>query len=303
METLHLLMLETNRTDFDSVADTSFLGSNALIPTTDWSTFTGEFLDDAGWAVLALWRMADYKVAHGESGVEQFNAAAATVYDLIASNWDDTCGGGVWWTEEHTYKNAITNELFLTISAQGYLRSNNQTYLENAQMAWAWIESSGMRNAQGLFNDGLVFGTCVNNGETTWTYNQGVILSGLGALYAITGNETLIPQAEITIDATIKNLTENGILKETCDDVVAPGTPCDTDQQIFKGIWLKHLQYFLTFVNPQHPELVSKYSAFIGAQSAAVVEFATIPNSISVLCGMVRTRADRYSVFKVWPAV
>ncbi|KAE9391252.1 hypothetical protein BT96DRAFT_312145 [Gymnopus androsaceus JB14] len=137
------------------------------------------------------------------------------------------------------------------------------------------VEGSGMRNAQGLYNDGLVFGTCVNNGETTWTYNQGVILSGLGALYVATGNETLLSQAEITIDASIKNLTENGILKESCDDVVVEGTPCDTDQQIFKGIWLKHLQYFLTFA--QRPELVSKYSDFIGTQSEAVLNIATDP--------------------------
>ncbi|KAF5373367.1 hypothetical protein D9757_009735 [Collybiopsis confluens] len=273
METLHLLMLQTGRTDFDGLADTTFLGQAALIPFTDWSTFTGPFVDDAGWAVLALWTMADYKAAHGESNVADYFAAAATVYDFIASNWDDTCGGGVWWTVDHTYKNAVTNELFLTLSAQGYLRFKNETYLDNAKKAWAWIEGSGMRNSQGLFNDGLEFGTCVNNGETTWTYNQGVILSGLGALYAATGNETLISEAEITIDASIRNLTVNGVLKESCDDVKLEGTPCDTDQ----GIWLKHLQYLITFANVQskHPELITKYGSFIGAQSAAVQHTAT----------------------------
>ncbi|KAJ3756735.1 glycoside hydrolase family 76 protein [Lentinula raphanica] len=278
METLHLLMLQTGRSDFDGLADNSFLGRNALIPFTDWTTFTGPFIDDAGWAVLALWAMAEYKSTRHQENVDDFLAAAATVYDLIASNWDDTCGGGVWWTVDHTYKNAITNELFLTLSAQGYLRFKNDTYLENAKKAWAWIESSGMHNSQGLYNDGLVFGTCVNNGETTWTYNQGVILSGLGALYAATSNETLIHEAEITIDATILNLTSNGVLKESCDDVKPEGTPCDSDQQIFKGIWLKHLQYFLTFVRSKHPELVDKYKDFITSQSEAVSRVATDPH-------------------------
>jgi hypothetical protein len=41
-------------------------------------------------------------------------------------------GCAVWWSTDHTYKNAITNELFLLTSAAGYLRTNNETYLENA---------------------------------------------------------------------------------------------------------------------------------------------------------------------------
>lgn len=30
-----------------------------------------------------------------------------------------------------------------------------------------------MRNSNGLYNDGLDLHTCQNNGQTTWTYNQG----------------------------------------------------------------------------------------------------------------------------------
>ena len=84
--------------------------------------------------------------------------SASIVYDLIAAEWDTSvCGGGgkhlrarakhicsyiltsavraraVWWSSAHTYKNAITNELFLYISASGYNRFGNSTYLANAQ--------------------------------------------------------------------------------------------------------------------------------------------------------------------------
>jgi predicted alpha-1,6-mannanase (GH76 family) len=34
-------------------------------------------------------------------------------FDYVAQAWDDTCGGGVWWSQARSYKNAITNELFL----------------------------------------------------------------------------------------------------------------------------------------------------------------------------------------------
>ncbi|KAJ7354463.1 glycoside hydrolase family 76 protein [Mycena albidolilacea] len=274
LETVHELMLLTKRTDFDGVADNSYIGRHALNTSTDWQAFTGGFIDDAGWVVLAIWTMADYKKFRGEDDVDTFLASAGQLYDKIAANWDDTCGGGVWWTTDHGYKNAITNELFLTLSARGYLRTGNQTYLENAKKTWAWLESSGMRPSTGLYNDGLVFGTCLNNNGTTWTYNQGVIASGLAALAVATGNHTLFHQAEITLDATIKRLTaSNSVLKESCDDALANGTVCDIDQQTFKGIWTKHLQYYLT--SAANPLTTAKYGPFLGLQSAGVLRYAT----------------------------
>jgi hypothetical protein len=41
-------MLLTKRTDFDGVADNSYIGRHALNTSTDWQAFTGGFIDDAG---------------------------------------------------------------------------------------------------------------------------------------------------------------------------------------------------------------------------------------------------------------
>jgi predicted alpha-1,6-mannanase (GH76 family) len=91
-----------------------------------------------------------------------------------------------------------------------------------------------MRNSQGLWNDGLTLGTCANNGQTTWTYNQAVVASGLAALSVATGNTTYLTEAEITLDAALADLTVNGILKESCDNVDSGTTPCNNDQTSFK---------------------------------------------------------------------
>jgi predicted alpha-1,6-mannanase (GH76 family) len=108
------------------------------------------------------------------------------------------------------------------------------------------------------------------------TYNQGVIASGLASLYVATGstNTALLTQAEITLDATIAHLTQNGILKESCDS--ATSASCDNDQLIFKGIWTKHLQYYLDLVND--PKRTAKYSSFLGAQYSAVFHYGTNAN-------------------------
>ncbi len=53
-----------------------------------------------------------------------------------------------------------------------------------------------MINAQSLVNDGLNSSNpnaCTNNGRTTWTYNQGVILGGLVELYNADKDPTLLP--------------------------------------------------------------------------------------------------------------
>ena len=97
-----------------------------------------------------------------------------------------------------------------------------------------------------------------------------MIASGLGALYKATGDSSLLTQAEITLDATISLLTVNGILKESCDNA-NPTSSCDNDQAMFKGLWMKHLQFYLDLV----PDRAPKYASFIGAQESAVYHYGT----------------------------
>jgi len=62
-------------------------------------------------------------------------SVAAEVFIYVPpkfSGQSDSCLS-VWWSSAHTYKNAITNELFLLTSASGFLRTNNQEYLTNAK--------------------------------------------------------------------------------------------------------------------------------------------------------------------------
>ncbi|KAJ7825938.1 glycoside hydrolase family 76 protein [Mycena leptocephala] len=275
LEDLHNLMLATGTDQFAAVADQSFIGKSAQDSSTaHWNSILGGSNDDAGWIVLALWKIADYKRARGLNASAYLNSAL-TVYNIIAGQWDTTCGGGVWWSTAHTYKNAITNELFLLVSATGAINFPTQApYLANANKVWAWLKSSGMRGANGLWNDGLTQdGTCKNNGQTTWTYNQGVIASGLSALYAVTKDASLLTEAEITLDATIKLMTTNNILRESCDNAASGGSVCNQDQQIFKGIWTKSVQYYLDRAND--PARTAKYSAFLGSQSSGVFHFGT----------------------------
>ncbi|KAF5348748.1 hypothetical protein D9758_006833 [Tetrapyrgos nigripes] len=299
LEDLHNLMLATGTDDFASVADNSFIGRSALNPNTNWNSILAGSNDDAGWIVLSLWKMGDYKINRGISNANAYFNAANTIYNIIAGQYDNQCGGGVWWSTAHTYKNAVTNELFLLLSAQGFRRGFGQNYLDNANKASrismhhsfipnALYRDAGLELAQEHRNEECTralqrwFGAGYMSEQravlqTTWTYNQGVIASGLAELAAATGDKSLLAQAEITLDATIALLTTNNILRESCDNAASGQAVCNQDQQIFKGIWTKHVQYYLDAANDA--TRTAKYRPFLGSQESAVFHFGTNANN------------------------
>lgn len=192
------------------------------------------FNDDDGW-----WALTWIK-AYDLTGETRYLDMAKTIFNSMKGQWDEQCGGGIWWKKERIYKNAITNQLFLTVAARLHLRTPGDggagSYLDWAQRSWTWFKSTGMINGENLVNDGLN-DACQNNGQTTWTYNQGVILGGLVDLYQATKDPTLLAQAQAIADAALRTLAPNGILKEPCEP------DCGGDGPQFKGIFMRNLAY------------------------------------------------------------
>jgi predicted alpha-1,6-mannanase (GH76 family) len=211
--------------------------------------FLNDFYDDEGW-----WALAWIK-AYDLTGELRYLEMAKTIFADITTGWDTTCGGGVWWSKARTYKNAIPNELFLTVAARLHQRTPGDegpgSYLEWAQRTWAWFEASGMINAQHLVNDGLT-ADCQNNNGTTWTYNQGVILGGLVELARITNDPALIDQAKAIADGAIGALSNaDGVLIEPCEP------SCGADGPQFKGIFIRNLSLLFEATGER------RYRAFI----------------------------------------
>jgi predicted alpha-1,6-mannanase (GH76 family) len=196
--------------------------------------FINEFFDDNLWWALA------WVGARDLTGDERYLTAAQAIFAHSLSGWDDTCGGGLWWNEDRGYKNAITNELFLTLAALLAARvPGERGYRDWALREWEWLHGSGMIGPAGLVNDGLT-AACTNNKGTTWTYNQGVILGGLAALHELTGDQGYLRQGEVIADAVLSTLTDRrGILAEPCEP-----SGCDGDQTQFKGIFVRYLHEF-----------------------------------------------------------
>lgn len=192
------------------------------------------------------------------------------------------------------YKNAITNELYIAASISMYLyfpgdsnpspfsspaeqkteelppaKAHDVRYLDNAVEAYKWLKGSGMRNSQGLYVDGFHIkgwrggkdgsnGTreCDLRDDKVYTYNQGVLLSGLKGLWEATGSAQYLQDGHELVRNVMAatgwedrntdrkwrwaGLGRNGVLEEVCD---WSGT-CSQNAQAFKGIFFHHLTLF-----------------------------------------------------------
>jgi predicted alpha-1,6-mannanase (GH76 family) len=223
--------------------------------------FINDYYDDNGWWALAWVAAFDMTLD------SRYLDAARTIFTHNTGGWDDTCGGGLWWNTSRNYKNAITNELFLTLATLLHQRTTgDSSYLSWAQREWEWFQASGLIGPSGLVNDGLT-SACANNGGTTWTYNQGVVLGGLAALFEVTGDRSYLQQGQVIANAVLDKLVTPasahppGILIEPCEQA---SSGCNGDQTQFKGILIRYLYEF--WLQSRQPA----YRTFILANARSV---------------------------------
>ncbi|ORY57441.1 glycosyl hydrolase family 76-domain-containing protein, partial [Pseudomassariella vexata] len=250
-----------------------------------------EGYDDVQWVVLgwleALRALEDYKqhsgINLGQDDIEKYAHRAHVFYDRIMDKYETSlCGGGITWSPKfETYKNAITNELYIATSVGIYLYhpgdsdtsgigtrpplipplfSHDPELLQKAKIAYGWFMSQGFFNEEGLIIDGFHISpnqsTCDKRDTMVWSYNQGVILSAMRQLWEATGDDRYLNDGYALIGSTIKatgwlgsaNLidwTWRGLGRHgVMEDVCDSRDGCDRDPRTFKGIYFHHLKQF-----------------------------------------------------------
>lgn len=197
------------------------------------SNFLNKFYDDEGWWALA------WIDAYDLTGDATYLRTASGIFEDMTTGWDEVCGGGIWWNKERKYKNAIANELFLTVAAhlanREQARGQRARYDVWAKREWKWFRHAGMIESDHLISDGLD-AKCQDNHQTKWSYNQGVILGGLAELSRTRGESGVLHEAGLIATAAVQKLVDkNGVLHDPCEP------DCGADGAQFKGIFVRNL--------------------------------------------------------------
>ena len=240
--------------------------------------FLNQYYDDEGWWALA------WIDAYDLTQNPDYLSMASTIFDDMSKGWDDHCDGGIWWSKDRHYKNAIANELFLSVAAHLANRATTaeekSRYSTWAKREWAWFLKSSMIREDNQINDGLD-ANCKNNHKTVWSYNQGVILGALTELSRLHDKKDPLGHANRIADAAIKNLTDSeGILHDVCEP------NCGGDGPQFKGIFVRNLAVL------QHRSPHRQYADFIQANAASIIAHQDVDHSIGVDWASPTTKAS-----------
>ncbi|KOS17461.1 Mannan endo-1 [Escovopsis weberi] len=255
---------------------------------------------------------------HGHSWLPLFFKRARTFWQLASAGWDTKlCHGGMNWNPRLLpYKNAITNELWVSssISMYQYYRDEsptapsvglNKTFLDAAVDGYNWLMGVNMTNSQELFVDGFHISSSIPNNvecnerdEMVYTYNQGVLLTGQRGLFTVTGNASYLSDGHKLIQSVVKATGWDDAAAQADawatdtlppfsglgrggileDQCDASGT-CSQDGQTFKGIFFHHLTAFCG------PLDVSESQPFVDTKSQVNLhEFEQLRDAHTVAC-------------------
>jgi hypothetical protein len=245
---------------------------------------TCKYLDDAtAWGAFHL-TTYDWLPAGGGFR-DIWRANAETAFGGLWSTWDDRCGGGLYWRrpgygDDSENIKAMNSTLGLMQMGLGLHRiTRGQVFLDAANQAWAWIQGSGLIDA-----DGLVWGgynpQCQRAQDNPPVVAlQGNPLQPLWWLYQLTGDPALLDLAQRIVDATVHTFTWPGTQTLKTGTVDGQWATEDSawrlhhqNQAMFKGVFCGFMGPFTASLAtvPGRQRTAARYAVFVCANADAL---------------------------------
>ncbi|MES2708161.1 MAG: glycoside hydrolase family 76 protein [Verrucomicrobiota bacterium] len=230
-----------------------------------YDEFRNEYLDDSGWWGLAWLKM------HIRTKAPAYLATARAIHRHMASHRLPEPDGGVIWNLEHRppVANAISNLLFLNLSARLFLTTGEKSYLDDALRAEAWVRQSKLYDGTGIV-DGP------GHKDDHWTYNQGTWAGGLTGLFLATGNTAYLDECAAFLTGLLDRggaVTADGVIREKLSTK-------GWDTALFKGVLANCLGQTLPLLEKQkaRPPLAARLRAVLRTSAASMLRHSTGPD-------------------------
>lgn len=220
------------------------------------SEFRNEYLDDSAW-----WGVAWLKF-HERTKDRRYLRTAVAIHKHMAAHWRKE--GGVSWAAEADKRdpNAITNSLFVVLSARLHRVTKQREYLDWAEKAIAWEKEAKLYDGTGIVDR-------PGHQGDYWTYNQGAYLGGLEALHQATGKQAWLDEAAAVASTMVD---KSGVVRE--DGVLYEKLSADGwDVGMFKGICARYFAILSRSLKQQllHPEVSAKLDRVLAASAEAIL--------------------------------
>ncbi|MDB6148943.1 MAG: hypothetical protein JWQ44_391 [Chthoniobacter sp.] len=223
-----------------------------------YNDFENEYLDDSGWWGITWLKM------HDRTGAPKYLTTATTIHAHMARNWRPDKGGGVLWCEDEDKQrpNAITNSLFLILSARLHQRTGEQSYLDWADKTLQWFRTNALYDGTGIID-------APGHQADHWSYNQGTFIGGLAALYETTGRKDYLDEA---VKVTQGVLQRSGLALPTGVLVEKLGT--EGDACLFKGVFVRYLAQLRDVLRAQklHPTALQEIDRCIHSSVGSMLQ-------------------------------
>lgn len=180
-------------------------------------------------------------------------ALAANTFEQMHSQWDNECGGGVYWMRDRNderpnrrlFKATISNVQGVVLGVRLFLVTNNQKYLQNAIEMYKWLKESGLVTPSGAVYDGEYATQCWQIEKNEHSYNAGLFLSSAGWLYKATGDAKYLNDAKTVLSHFQSVFTNQDIITDQCES----SNDCKENQPQFKGPAIRGLLHLFNNCN------------------------------------------------------
>ncbi|SHF96166.1 Predicted alpha-1,6-mannanase, GH76 family [Fodinibius roseus] len=185
--------------------------------------------DDIMWWVIALAR------AHTITGKEKYLDQSITGFDRVWRDSYDPENGGMYWSFDHSGKNACINYPTVIAAMRLYHITGDEAYLDKAKKIYSWARENLFQETTGRVADHKVGDD--PPGYEDYTYNQGTAIGAAVMLYEETNDQSYLDDAVLAADYTKEEMSNS--------NEILPAEGDWNEQGVLKAIFVRYMDMLI----------------------------------------------------------